>query len=52
MVEFLRNFLTGAIWTAITLAWFCMGVVLAVNLLIILPEKISKKIHDWRHRKK
>lgn len=52
MVEFLRNILTGAIWTAITVAGIGIGMFAFMVLLILLPEEISNRIYDWRHRRK
>lgn len=50
MVEYLRNFLTGAIWTAIAVAGIGIGMFVFMVLLILLPEEISNRIYDWRHR--
>lgn len=50
MVEFLRNFLSGAIWTAAVIAGMGICMWVAMFLLILLPEEISNRIYDWRHR--
>lgn len=50
VVEFLRNFLNGAIWTAAVIAGMGICMCVAMFMLFLLPEEISNRIYDWRHR--
>lgn len=50
MVEFLRNFLSAAAFMTIVVAGVYIGLWLLMFLLILLPEEISNRIYDWRHR--